>query len=315
MKKTVFKALSLVLVVCMLFAFTSCTQEVLVRFVDASGNDLDLAGILGGGAGTGTNVNTDSTPADTTPSAPAADTTPSTPAADTTPSTPAADTTPSAPAADTGSKMPATKDEIVNFYKTAANKVKNEGCASYTKKEWQTISNLNITGNGTVDGKIADIVGGYMTTADQAEDQVTAKGDESKNRFPGFTVADYGNVASATCTQKGSNYAIVIKSVVEDTPKKQGSLMSQFTNSFLAWEDIETEIDNNVSIVKDYKGNVHLMYTVTIEAEITPDGKFVSLKHTTACDIKIAHAKILIVSLDNKEAHLDNYCTYTGFQY
>ena len=91
--------------------------------------------------------------------------------------------------------------------------------------------------------------------------------------------------------------------------------MATFTSSYLAWEDITTEIDNNVSIVKDYKDTTHLMYDVVIEAEITPDGNFVSMTHTTRCDIKIESAKILIVTLKNKEAHLDNFCTYTNFVY
>ena len=301
MKKSIMRILSLAIVAAMLFACTSCTQTILVRFVDAEGNDLNLGGAS-------VPANNSAAPVTDTPAA-------SAPAGEATTAAPAGEATTAAPAAPAGA--PTGTAAIADFYKAAVNKVKNDGAAGYVKKEWQTISNLNITGNGMVDGKIADIVGGYMTTADQAADQNSDKGsDDAKKRFPGFTVTDYSKIASAECTVNANgNYNIKIVSVVEDTPKKEGSMIATFTSSFLAWEDITTEIDNNVSIVKDYKDDTHLMYDVVIEAEITPDGKFVSMQHTTRCDIKIGSAKILIVTLKNKAAHLDNYCTYKNFVY
>lgn len=312
MKKNILRVISLVLVAGMLFAFCSCTQEVQIRFVDKDGEDLDLSQI---GAAAGSVA---PAPSGNTAPAPSENTAPATTVAseNTDTAAPAPENTDTAAPAPSGS-VPSTKEEIAEFYRTAINKVKNDGAAGYVKKEWQTISNLNITGSSMVDGKVAEIVGGYMTTEDAAENQNSDKGsDDAKNRFPSFTVTDMNNIESATCTVNGSgNYAITIKSIVEDTPKKEGSMMSTFTSSYLAWEDITTEIDNNVSIVKDYKDTTHLMYNVLIEAEITPDGKFVSMKHTTACDIKIESAKILIVTLKDKQAHLDNLCTYTNFVY
>ena len=310
MKKSIMRILSLAIVAAMLFACTSCTQTILVRFVDAEGNDLNLGGAS-------VPANNSAAPVTDTPaaSAPAGEATTAAPAGEATTAAPAGEATTAAPAAPAGA--PTGTAAIADFYKAAVNKVKNDGAAGYVKKEWQTISNLNITGNGMVDGKIADIVGGYMTTADQAADQNSDKGsDDAKKRFPGFTVTDYSKIASAECTVNANgNYNIKIVSVVEDTPKKEGSMIATFTSSFLAWEDITTEIDNNVSIVKDYKDDTHLMYDVVIEAEITPDGKFVSMQHTTRCDIKIGSAKILFVTLKNKAAHLDNYCTYKNFVY
>ena len=323
MKKGILRILSLALVAAMLIACTSCTQTILVRFVDAEGKDIQI----GGGSVPANNDVTDTTEAPVT-EAPATEASTAAPATEastaapdgetttvpgeTTTAAPATEATTAAPA----NTVPSDTNSIADFYKAAVNRIKNDAAAGYTKKEWQTISNLNITGNGTVDGKVADIVAGYMTTADQAANQVSEKGsDDARNRFPGFT-ADYGNIASATCTTNANgNYDITIVSAVEDTPKKEGSMISTFTSSFLAWEDICTEIDANVSIIKDYKDTTHLMYDVVIEAEITPDGQFVSMKHTTRCDIKINSAKILIVTLKNKEAHLDNFCTYEGFVY
>ena len=326
MKKSILRVLALALVAAMLFACTSCTQTILVRFVDGSGNDINFGSSSPVSNGSSyvpatqapaTQAPATQAPAtqssgDTTTAAPAGDTPTDAPAGDTPTEAPAGDTPTEAPA----NKVPSTPAEIADFYKAAINKVKNDAAAGYTKKEWQTISNLNITGNGTVDKKIGEIVGGYMTTEDQAGDQVSEKGsDDSKNRFPAFT-ADYNNIAQASCTVNANgNYEITIVSIVEDTPKKEGSVMGTFTNSFLAWEDITTEIDNNVSIVKDYKDTTHLYYTVTITAEITPAGNFVYMQHFTGCDIKIDSAKILIVTLKNKQAHLDNICKYTAFSY
>ena len=282
MKKTILRVISLMLVAGMLLAFCSCTQEILVRFVDKDGNDLDLSGIsIGGGAAVPAN-NSASTDTATT-------------------------------AASTGA--PSTKDEVLNFYKDAVARVKNNGEAGYKKKEWQVIGNLNITGIGMVDSAIENVVAGYATTEDEAEEQVSPKGsDEAKNRCPPFTLTDYSKVASATCTESGGNYKITIVMQDEDTPRA-GTFLKEITDSVLLWEDIEKEVTTNVKIVSDFS-DVHVNYQgYKIEAEITPDGKFVTLDQTAHVDIKIGSAKILIATLKDKSGTLDNYMKLWGFEY
>lgn len=313
MKKTILRVISLMLVAGMLLAFCSCTQEILVRFVDKDGNDLDLSGIsIGGGA---------AVPANNSASTDTATTAASTPAADSsaTPDATAAPADNAAPAAnDTAapSGVPSTKDEVLNFYKSAVARVKDNAEAGYNKKEWQVIGNLNITGIGMVDSAIENVVAGYATKEEDAEVQVSAKGsDDAKNRFPGFTLTDYSKVASATCTESGGNYKITIVMENEDTPKKSGNFLGQVTNSILYWEDIETEVKTNVSIVKDFS-DVHVDYQgFKIEAEITPDGKFVSMDQTAHVDIRIGSAKILIATLKDKSGTMDNYAQYREFSY
>ena len=344
MKKTV-RVLSLVLVAAMLLACTACTQTILVRFVDADGNDLKFgaeetldAGNLIEGFDDGFDEGdvVPDTPANTTPTPSNNNETPSnnneTPSNnEETPSnggdTPAnTEDTPSnggetpsdggseTPAQPTSTK-PSSKNEILDFYKAAVNRVKNDGAAGYTKKEWQVLDNINITGNGTVDGTIKKLAGNYMTTADQAENQVCAKGsNEAKDRFPNFVLTDYSKVKSATIQESSTAYKIVIVMQDEDTPHKGSSFIAQVTNSVLLWEDIEKEL-KNISVLSEWN-NIHVWYrSFTITAVTSKDGKFTSLQHVAPnVDIRIGHAK-LIINIDNKSGKLVNYCTYTNFQY
>ena len=316
MKKNILRIVSLVIVATMVFAFCSCKQEVLVRFVDKDGNDINI-GALTGGSSAGNNDATEAPAGDAT-QAPAGEETQA-PSNDT-PATqaPAAET--KAPAAETkapaGNAAPTGKENIFNFYKTAANKIAQNGEAGYTKKEWQTLSNLNLTGSSTVDNAITKLAGNYMTKEADAKDQVSAKGSkEAKDRFPACTLTDLSKVKSATCTvQSNGNYKITIIMVDEDTPKKSGNFLGKVTNSILYWEDIDKEL-KGISVVKEYD-NIHVIYKgYKIEAELTPDGKFVSMKHLGSVDIKIGHAKVLFAPLDNKSGHLDNFCIYSNFKY
>ena len=308
MKKNVLRVLSLILVAGMLLAFCSCTQEILVRFVDKDGNDLDLSGIsIGGGTVPVDNTDTPTAAPDTT-AAPSGDT------ADTTAAPSGDDTTPADNTA-TPTGKPTTKDEVMDFYKSAVARVRDNAEASYHKKEYQVIGNLNITGIGAVDSAIENVVAGYATTEDEAEDQFSEKGsDDAKRRFPPCTLTDYSKVASATCTESGGNYKITIIMQDEDTPKG-GSFLKEVTDSVLLWEDIETEVTTNVKIIKDFQ-DVHVVYKgYQIDAEITPDGKFVTLDQHAHVDIQIGSAKILIATLKNKSGTMDNYMKLWDFQY
>ena len=321
MKKNILRIVSLVIVATMVFAFCSCKQEVLVRFVDKDGNDINI-GALTGGSSAGNNDATEAPAGDET-QAPSNDTPATQAPSNDTPATQApSNDTPAtqAPAAETkapaGNAAPTGKENIFNFYKTAANKIAQNGEAGYTKKEWQTLSNLNLTGSSTVDNAITKLAGNYMTKEADAKDQVSAKGSkEAKDRFPACTLTDLSKVKSATCTvQSNGNYKITIIMVDEDTPKKSGNFLGKVTNSILYWEDIDKEL-KGISVVKEYD-NIHVIYKgYKIEAELTPDGKFVSMKHLGSVDIKIGHAKVLFAPLDNKSGHLDNFCIYSNFKY
>ena len=322
MKKNIVRVLSLLLVAAMLFVCASCTQKIEVRFVDKDGNDISFGAVT---PNSGTDNTTAPTNAPDTTAAPESTTasadTPSTTAGGTDTSTTAGGTDTSTTAAPTSttaaptSTVPSTKEEICNFYAKAVNDIKNNGSASYNKKEFQTITNFNITGNSLADGLIKSIAGNYFKDESKADLQVAEKGQESsKSKMLGWTLTDLTKVTSATLTQNGGNYDIVIKMADEDTPHKDGSSHLAAVGSVLLWEDIESELVG-ISQLKEWEGNIHVVYTnYTINATLTPEGKLVNMTHHTDVDIQIAHAKI-IISLDNKNVAMENTARFTDFVY
>ena len=314
MKKNVLRVLALVLVAGMLFSFASCTQEIHVRFVDKDGNDVDISGLFGGSVQVngGTQSGTQTTPEVQTTTAPPA-TQPGTET--TTAPQGGSEATTAAPQQSSG--MPSTTAEITTFYKNGVDALK-AGNAGYTKKEWQNVDNVNV-GPAIVNNAITGVLGNFMTTEDAASEQVNAKGsDEAKNRITAWTLTDLSQVASATCTAVGSNYKITIIMKDEDTPKKQGSMLGQVTGSLLYWEDIEDTLRNDSTVNKiltDFN-NIQVVYKgYKIEAEMTPDGKFVSIDHTADVDIIIGYAKLIVGKIENKSGHMWNYCKYYNFVY
>lgn len=329
MKKNILRVLSLVLVAAMVVICASCTQTINIRFVNKDGNDINFGAV----PAANTDTPTESQPAPSenqTPSEPSSADTPSEsqPSAEdttaaSTPDTTAAPTpdTTAAPTPDTTaaptptSTVPSTKDEIIAFYAKAVNDIKNNGSASYNKKEFQTITNFNITGNGMVDNTIKGIAGNYFKDESKADLQVAEKGqDSSKSKMLGWNLTDNSKVVSASLNQNGGNYEITIKMADEDTPHKGGGSHLDQVGSVLLWEDIETEL-NGISVLKEWQGNVHVIYTnYTITATITPDGKLVNMTHHTDVSIQIDHAKI-IINLDNKNVSMENTCRFTDFVY
>ena len=320
MKKNIVRVLSLLLVAAMLFVCASCTQKIEVRFVDKDGNDISFGAVTPNSGTDNTTAPTNAPDTTVAPSTTAqADTPSTTAAADTSTTAGGSDTSTTAAPASTSaaptSTVPSTKEEICNFYAKAVNDIKNNGSASYNKKEFQTITNFNITGNSLADGLIKSIAGNYFKDESKADLQVAEKGqDSSKDKMLGWTLTDLTKVTSATLTQNGGNYDIVIKMADEDTPHKDGSSHLAAVGSVLLWEDIEKELVG-ISQLKEWEGNIHVVYTnYTINATITPEGKLVNMTHHTDVDIQIAHAKI-IISLDNKNVAMENTARFTDFVY
>ncbi len=321
MKKHISKIIAIVCLIAMMSAMAACTQTIQIAFVDANGdvyNPFENIGtgtvnVYGGGSSNGGS----SAPATT---APAVQDTTAAPAADDTTAAPAADDTTAAPADAAPTGAPATKDEIIAFYKAAADKVKNDGAAGYTKKEWQYISEINI-GADMINSAVEGVVAGFMTTEDEAGEQINEKGtDDAKNRFPAFTLTDNSFIVSAECTTNAAgNYVIKMVCADEDTPRKDGSSkLGQVTQSLIYWEDLEKTLKEDPTVTKiltAYDG-VHVIYTgYTVTAEITPDGQFVSMDHVGNINIQIGSAKILIATIKDKSANLTNTCKYYNFNY
>lgn len=322
MKKHIRKMIAIVCLIAMMSTMAACTQTIQIAFVDANGDIYNPFENIGTGTvnvySTGSANGGSAAPAPQT-TAPVAQDTTAAPAADDTTAAPAADDT-TAPVAAAPTGAPQTKEEIIAFYKAAADKVKNDGAAGYTKKEWQYISAINI-GAAAINSAVEGVVAGFMTTEEEAGEQINEKGtDDAKNRFPSFTLTDYSFIVSAECTTNASgNYVIKMVCADEDTPRKDGtSKLGQVTQSLIYWEDLEKTLKEDPTVTKiltAYDG-VHVIYTgYTVTAEITPDGQFVAMDHVGDINIQIGSAKILIATIKDKSANMTNTCKYYNFVY
>lgn len=226
-------------------------------------------------------------------------------------------TTPDAnkPADNNGGTTAATWDKakVFNFYKDAAHNLATKGSAGYDKVEWQVLENLQV---GSVGSILQPVIDNFMTTKEEAEVQVQAKGsDDAKNRFPDCTLADLSKVAKAEKKDLANgNYEITIIMVDEDTPmNEESSFLAKVTSSVLFWEDIEETIKNDVPVVSAINSRSVNYTGYKITAEMTKDGKFVSLGHYATVIIK-ANAKITVFTLDIGGT-LYNNCEYSNFKY
>lgn len=231
------------------------------------------------------------------------------------PAEPPEDTPPADPA-----PMPATKAEIIEFYKASANSVKNDAAADYTKRVWQEVDVVNL-GSNFVNTTAKGVAKLFMKSESDAKEQSFERGTEKAiEKFPGWTLTDLSKVKSATCTQKeNGNYQITIIMEDEDTPVKGDSFLEQVTNTILFWGEIEEIIttDSGVTSVLDSYENIHIIFrNFTIEAELTPEGQFITLDHTADVDITIGKARILkIYTINNGDGHMWNFSKFYDFLY
>ena len=167
------------------------------------------------------------------------------------------------------------KAKVYNFYKDAAHNLATKGNAGYDKIEWQVLENLQV---GSVGSVLQPVIDSFMTTKEEAEVQVQAKGsDDAKNRFPDCTLTDLSKIKSAEKKDlPNGNYEITIIMVDEDTPmNEESSFLAKVTSSVLFWEDIEETIKNDVPVVSAINSRSVNYTGYKITAEMTKDGKFV----------------------------------------
>ncbi len=199
------------------------------------------------------------------------------------------------------------KDPLAAYQKAAMDIHKN-GSASYNKIGWQTP--LKIEGLGILDGVIVPILESFMTTEDEAEVKVNTKGsDDAKNRMP-ISNCSKGSVKSATAEKlSNGNYKVVIVMNEQTNPSyadKDG--LAVMSREFLDYKDVEKEAAN-ISVVKSLEGEIkYVDYTIT--AEMTADGKFVSITH-----YGIGYIKANLNGSINASGELEFNAKYTDFKY
>lgn len=208
------------------------------------------------------------------------------------------------------------KEQVLEIYKTAVNKIKLNAAAGYTKKEWQSLPELDIGTLGTI---LNPFIDRFMTKEADATEEISEKGsDDAKRRFPPCTLTDLSKIASATCTESGGNYNVTIIMVDEINPKKTSNFLGQITNSVLYEEDIREEVDGLTFLgapLVDESYTFDITYSAyKITAKITKDGKFISLDHYANVPIK-ANAKVAKIYTLNGTARLENNCKYYDFKY
>lgn len=214
------------------------------------------------------------------------------------------------------SAMPETTEEIVDFYRIAAGAVTRDGLAGFRRKQWQTISDVNLTGISLVDNIINGVLRQYVTPEERARSETFAREtQEARDAFPAFTLEDLSYIKTASCAREGDNYQITIVFQHEDTPNEQDSFLGQVTDAVIFWDTQIEPILAEISQLKAYE-DVHVDFTdMTIEAEVGADGRFVSVRHTAPAEMTIGSARIGIFTFTDKSLHLESVAEYTDFRY
>jgi hypothetical protein len=214
------------------------------------------------------------------------------------------------------SSMPETTEEIVGFYRIAADAVARDGLAGFRRKQWQTISDVNLTGIGLVDDIVNGALRQYVTPEGRAKSESFPKEtQEAKEAFPAFALKDLSYVKSASCVRVGDHYQITIVFHHEDTPNEKDSFLGQVTDAVIFWDAQIEPILEDISQLRAYE-DVHVDFTdMTIEAEIRTDGRFVSVRHNAPATMTIGSARIGIFTFTDKSLRLESTVSYTDFRY
>ena len=201
--------------------------------------------------------------------------------------------------------------EALAMYQKAAKDIHLNGVAAYNKIGWQVPK--KIEGLGFLDKVIMPVLEGFMTTEDEAKVEANPKGsDDAKRRMP---ISDCSEkyIKSVTKTEKNGNYVITIVMNEQVNPAYDDTDgLVKMSREFLAYADVQKTVkeDPTVSkIVKSLDGEIrYIDYTIT--AEMTKDGKFVSITHNG-----IGYITANINGSINAKGELEFNAKYTDFQY
>lgn len=214
----------------------------------------------------------------------------------------------------TGS-MPSTKAEVFDFYKAAVNKIKSQGAAGHTRKEWQTIDSLSFGGKENT--ALLGLIQGFVTSEEEAVETVSAKGSKETKDNMAPCGAPIDKVLSATCTPSGNNYKIKIVMKEETNPEKGSNGIASMATGILFLEDVKNTIANDSKVkilVKSLDDSSKIVYKAyTITATLTKDGKFIDMQHIVTGEIE-AGAKLIFGSINGAGA-LTFHSNWYNFKY
>ena len=204
------------------------------------------------------------------------------------------------------------------FFQKAAKDIHENGTAGYTKKGWQTVEgDLQLDKLSFLSGPLTSLIKSFMTEESAAEEKINEKGsDDAKNRMPISNCAA-SDVASATAKKlDNGNYEVVIvmKDMVNPSYADTTGLVLM-SREFLDIKDVQNTVATDETVkklVKSVDGTItYKAYTIT--AEMTADGKFVSITHFCAADI-VANVEAVAGSLGASGA-LGFNAKYYDFKY
>ena len=204
------------------------------------------------------------------------------------------------------------------FYQKAAKDIHDNGTAGYTKKGWQTVEgDLQLDKLTFLSGPLTSLIKNFMTEESAAEEKINEKGsDDAKNRMPVSNCAA-SDVASATAKKlDNGNYEVVIVMKDQVNPSYSDTTgLVLMSKEFLDIKDVQNTVANDETVkklVKSVDGTItYKAYTIT--AEMTADGKFVSITHFCAADI-VADVQAVAGSLGASGA-LGFNAKYYDFKY
>ena len=202
-----------------------------------------------------------------------------------------------------------------NFYKTACDNICNTGAAGHTRKEWQDLKALNL---GAASSLLEGVLKGFMTSEADAGESVSDKGDDkAKDRMaPCRSTLDYVQSATKEDLPNG-NYKITIVMKDENTPAKGSAGIASMSTGILYMEDVQDTVVNDSTVSKIVKSLdkgeiIYKAYTIT--AEMTKDGKFVSIDHVTTGELS-ATATVKLIGQISGSGVLEFHSKWYNFVY
>ena len=205
--------------------------------------------------------------------------------------------------------------EAFNFYKAACDDIINNASAGHTRKEWQDLKSLDL---GAASSVLEGVLKGFMTSEADASDTVSEKGSDDAKRRMAPCGASIDNVASASRKElPNGNYEVVIVMKDENTPPKGSNGIASMATGILYMEDVLDTVQNDSTVSKIVKSLdkgeiIYKAYTIT--AEMTKDGKFVSIDHVTTGELA-ATASVVLIGQISGGGVLEFHSKWTNFVY
>lgn len=182
-----------------------------------------------------------------------------------------------------------TSKKALSMYQKAVKDISEKGVAGYSKKSWQTLDSINITGSSVLQSSFKSLLEGFLTTEEDTEVKVFEKGSEESMKYMPLSNCSEEAVKSVTVKESGSNMLITIVMKDQLNPTKTDTDgLNVMSNDILYMEDVYDVIENDsaVSSVIKKVNRADVTYKgYTIKATMTKDGKLVSIEHYGPADI------------------------------